>query len=116
MSVRTKGYGMALNPPSSPDYLEAVDKWLGVLLPKMKPLLYQNGGPIITVQVTSPPSLGGRGAGGLSAVRLVRGSEAQGSLTGLFPYKATPQLVILYKLRFGEALPVWGAAVDQTLS
>lgn len=36
---------------SHPDYLAAVDKWLGVLLPKMKPLLYQNGGPIITVQV-----------------------------------------------------------------
>ncbi|XP_027625452.1 beta-galactosidase isoform X3 [Tupaia chinensis] len=36
---------------SDPDYLAAVDKWLGVLLPKMKPLLYQNGGPIITVQV-----------------------------------------------------------------
>ncbi|XP_054991247.1 beta-galactosidase [Sorex araneus] len=36
---------------SDPDYLQAVDKWLGVLLPKMKPLLYQNGGPIITVQV-----------------------------------------------------------------
>eukprot|EP00069_Balaena_mysticetus_P013789 bmy_21984T0 len=34
-----------------PDYLAAVDKWLGVLLPKMRPLLYQNGGPIITVQV-----------------------------------------------------------------
>ncbi|XP_049622428.1 beta-galactosidase [Suncus etruscus] len=36
---------------TDPDYIEAVDKWLGVLLPKMKPLLYQNGGPIITVQV-----------------------------------------------------------------
>ncbi|XP_035134180.1 beta-galactosidase isoform X4 [Callithrix jacchus] len=36
---------------SDPDYLAAVDKWLGVLLPKMKPLLYQNGGPVITVQV-----------------------------------------------------------------
>ncbi|XP_069862600.1 beta-galactosidase [Dipodomys merriami] len=36
---------------SDPDYLKAVDKWLGVLLPKMRPLLYQNGGPIITVQV-----------------------------------------------------------------
>uniref|UniRef100_A0A8C6QET9 Beta-galactosidase n=4 Tax=Nannospalax galili TaxID=1026970 RepID=A0A8C6QET9_NANGA len=33
------------------DYLAAVDKWLAVLLPKMKPLLYQNGGPIIMVQV-----------------------------------------------------------------
>lgn len=36
---------------SDPDYLAAVDKWLAVLLPKMKRLLYQNGGPIITVQV-----------------------------------------------------------------
>lgn len=36
---------------SDPGYLAAVDKWLGVILPKMKPLLYQNGGPIITVQV-----------------------------------------------------------------
>ncbi|XP_038615750.1 beta-galactosidase [Tachyglossus aculeatus] len=36
---------------SDPDYLAAVEKWMGVLLPKMKPLLYQNGGPIITVQV-----------------------------------------------------------------
>uniref|UniRef100_A0A7M4EQ12 Beta-galactosidase n=1 Tax=Crocodylus porosus TaxID=8502 RepID=A0A7M4EQ12_CROPO len=33
------------------DYLESVDKWMGVFLPKMKPLLYQNGGPIIMVQV-----------------------------------------------------------------
>ncbi|XP_071812010.1 beta-galactosidase-like [Apostichopus japonicus] len=32
-------------------YLEAVDTWMGVLLPKIQPLLYQNGGPIITVQV-----------------------------------------------------------------
>ncbi|KAM4705949.1 beta-galactosidase [Rhinophrynus dorsalis] len=36
---------------SDPDYLQAVDNWMGVLLPKIKPLLYQNGGPIITVQV-----------------------------------------------------------------
>ncbi|XP_036122312.1 beta-galactosidase isoform X1 [Molossus molossus] len=36
---------------SDPDYLAAVDKWLEVILPKMKPLLYENGGPIITVQV-----------------------------------------------------------------
>lgn len=37
--------------PVFADYLAAVDKWLAVLLPKMKRLLYQNGGPIITVQV-----------------------------------------------------------------
>lgn len=34
------------------DYLTAVEKWMGVLLPKMKPHLYHNGGPIIMVQVT----------------------------------------------------------------
>uniref|UniRef100_A0A8D0L6X9 Beta-galactosidase n=1 Tax=Sphenodon punctatus TaxID=8508 RepID=A0A8D0L6X9_SPHPU len=33
------------------DYLAAVEKWMGVLLPKMKPHLYKNEGPIITVQV-----------------------------------------------------------------
>lgn len=36
---------------SDPDYLQAVDNWMSVFLPKIKPLLYQNGGPIITVQV-----------------------------------------------------------------
>ncbi|KFO89216.1 Beta-galactosidase, partial [Buceros rhinoceros silvestris] len=33
------------------DYLAAVEKWMGVLLPKVRPHLYQNGGPIIMVQV-----------------------------------------------------------------
>uniref|UniRef100_A0A6Q2X3W3 Beta-galactosidase n=1 Tax=Esox lucius TaxID=8010 RepID=A0A6Q2X3W3_ESOLU len=36
---------------SDPDYIAAVDKWMGKLLPMMKPFLYQSGGPIITVQV-----------------------------------------------------------------
>ncbi|MCJ8748960.1 hypothetical protein PDJAM_G00170570 [Pangasius djambal] len=36
---------------SDPDYLAAVDKWMAKLLPVMKRYLYQNGGPIITVQV-----------------------------------------------------------------
>lgn len=36
---------------SDKDYLSAVDTWMGKLLPMMKPFLYQNGGPIITVQV-----------------------------------------------------------------
>ncbi|XP_032813234.1 beta-galactosidase-like [Petromyzon marinus] len=36
---------------SDPDYMAAVERWMGVLLPKLKPFLYQNGGPIITVQV-----------------------------------------------------------------
>uniref|UniRef100_A0A3P9GZ04 Galactosidase, beta 1-like n=1 Tax=Oryzias latipes TaxID=8090 RepID=A0A3P9GZ04_ORYLA len=33
------------------DYMQAVSTWLAVLLPKMKPWLYINGGNIITVQV-----------------------------------------------------------------
>lgn len=33
------------------DYIAAVDRWMGKLLPMMKPFLYQNGGPIISVQV-----------------------------------------------------------------
>ena len=36
---------------SDPNYLAAVDRWWNVLLPRMKPLLYQNGGNIILVQV-----------------------------------------------------------------
>ncbi|KAJ8288218.1 hypothetical protein COCON_G00008770 [Conger conger] len=36
---------------SDTDYIAAVDKWMGKLLPMIKPFLYQNGGPIITVQV-----------------------------------------------------------------
>ncbi|NXS82889.1 BGAL galactosidase, partial [Erpornis zantholeuca] len=36
---------------SDSDYLEAVERWMSVLLPKMRPYLYQNGGPIIMVQV-----------------------------------------------------------------
>lgn len=58
MSVGTERYVMVLNLTCFPDYLAAVDKWLGVILPKMKPLLYQNGGPIITVQVTMEMSRG----------------------------------------------------------
>ncbi|XP_076150769.1 beta-galactosidase isoform X2 [Alosa pseudoharengus] len=36
---------------SDPDYIAAVDKWMGKLLPLIRPFLYQNGGPVITVQV-----------------------------------------------------------------
>ncbi|KAM3864817.1 beta-galactosidase [Diretmus argenteus] len=36
---------------SDPDYIAAVDGWMGTLLPIIKPFLYQNGGPVITVQV-----------------------------------------------------------------
>ncbi|XP_048419814.1 beta-galactosidase isoform X2 [Stegostoma tigrinum] len=36
---------------SDPDYLRFVHKWMDVLLPKIKPFLYQNNGPIIAVQV-----------------------------------------------------------------
>ncbi|XP_072416594.1 beta-galactosidase [Chiloscyllium punctatum] len=36
---------------ADPDYLQFVHKWMDVLLPKIKPFLYQNNGPIIAVQV-----------------------------------------------------------------
>ncbi|KAM4626324.1 beta-galactosidase-like isoform 2-T2 [Discoglossus pictus] len=36
---------------SDPDYLTSVDSWLSVLLPKLRPRLYNNGGNIISVQV-----------------------------------------------------------------
>ncbi|XP_078152313.1 beta-galactosidase 17 [Carex rostrata] len=36
---------------SDSTYLSLVERWWGILLPKMAPLLYQNGGPIIMVQV-----------------------------------------------------------------
>lgn len=97
-----------------PDYLAAVDKWLGVLLPKMKPLLYQNGGPIITVQVTSEMSRGRR-RGKAFILHGISRSEAALSLTSLFLGEAMPQPVILLKLHFGEALSFWMPAVHQAL-
>lgn len=36
---------------SDPAYLALVDKWWGILLPKIAHLLYHNGGPIIMVQI-----------------------------------------------------------------
>ena len=33
------------------DFMKAVQQWLGVLLRKIEPYLYNNGGPIIMVQV-----------------------------------------------------------------
>ncbi|KAL6851717.1 hypothetical protein ACP4OV_020281 [Aristida adscensionis] len=36
---------------SDSTYLSLVDRWWGVLLPKVAPLLYNNGGPIIMVQI-----------------------------------------------------------------
>ncbi|KAK3018701.1 hypothetical protein RJ639_003132, partial [Escallonia herrerae] len=36
---------------SEPDFLELVEGWWGVLLPKVAPLLYENGGPLIMVQI-----------------------------------------------------------------
>lgn len=36
---------------SDKDYLFYVDRWFDILFPKLKPLLYVNGGPIIALQV-----------------------------------------------------------------
>ena len=35
---------------SDPEYLRYVDEWFSVLLPRLRPLLYVNGGPIVMVQ------------------------------------------------------------------
>ena len=52
------GYGFSLTllkhfqiRSRDPRFLRAVNSWLEVLLPKIKPYLYANGGPIIMVQV-----------------------------------------------------------------
>lgn len=36
---------------SDTSYLQLVERWWGTLLPKISPLLYENGGPIIMVQI-----------------------------------------------------------------
>ena len=36
---------------SDPNFLRLVDRWFDVLLPKLKPMLYENGGPVIMIQV-----------------------------------------------------------------
>ncbi|KDP40762.1 hypothetical protein JCGZ_24761 [Jatropha curcas] len=36
---------------SDPAYLQLVDRWWGILLPKVAHLLYDNGGPIVMVQI-----------------------------------------------------------------
>lgn len=36
---------------SDPAFMAALERWYSVLLPLVKPLLYQNGGPILMVQV-----------------------------------------------------------------
>ncbi|KAG1668979.1 Beta-galactosidase [Nymphon striatum] len=36
---------------SDPSYMVPVSNWMGILLPKLKPLTYENGGPIISAQV-----------------------------------------------------------------
>lgn len=36
---------------SDGNFILQVERWWGVLLPKVAPLLYENGGPIIMVQV-----------------------------------------------------------------
>ena len=37
----------------TPGYIKYVDRWFSVLMPRIKPLLYVNGGPIIMVQVST---------------------------------------------------------------
>lgn len=48
------------------DFLAAVDSWFKVLLPKIYPWLYHNGGNIISVQVQVQSSLGKGKVGSLT--------------------------------------------------
>ena len=41
-----------------PGYIAAVDRWWGVLLPKVKPMLYSNGGNVVMVQVENEVGAG----------------------------------------------------------
>ena len=46
-----KNKSISLRSTDNKDYLAIVESWMHILLPKLKPLLYANGGPIISVQV-----------------------------------------------------------------
>ena len=46
-----KNTSIVLRSTDNEHFLNYVKSWMGVLLPKLKPLLYSNGGPIISVQV-----------------------------------------------------------------
>ncbi|KAK8581154.1 hypothetical protein V6N12_071393 [Hibiscus sabdariffa] len=59
---------------SDPAYLQKVEGWWGVLLPKVAPLLYGNGGPIIMVQIENEfGSYGDDKAYLIHLVKLARG-------------------------------------------
>jgi beta-galactosidase len=36
---------------TDPTYISEIDRWYSYLLPKLVPMLYRNGGPVITVQI-----------------------------------------------------------------
>ena len=46
-----KDTSISLRSTKSKEYIMAVESWMSVLLPQLQPLLYANGGPIISVQV-----------------------------------------------------------------
>ncbi|XP_060008031.1 beta-galactosidase-1-like protein isoform X2 [Lagenorhynchus albirostris] len=56
---------------SDPDFLAAVDSWFKVLLPKIHPWLYHNGGNIISIQVEN--EYGSYGACDMSYMRHLAG-------------------------------------------
>ena len=46
-----KNTSIVLRSTDNEQYLTYVKSWMSILLPKLRPLLYSNGGPIISVQV-----------------------------------------------------------------
>ena len=53
LAAQVAGGGKMRIRSDDPDYLAHVDRWWSKLLPRMVPLLYENGGPIIMAQVGS---------------------------------------------------------------
>ncbi len=54
MCAQVSGGGTMKLRSSDPLYLAHVDRFWNQLLPRMTPLLYSNGGPIVMVQVGAP--------------------------------------------------------------
>jgi Glycosyl hydrolases family 35 len=52
--LQVRGGGQMALRSNDPDYLFHVERWWRVLLPRIKPFLYRNDGPIVMVQVQCP--------------------------------------------------------------
>lgn len=49
--IEAKGTNSVMPRTNEKNYMKAVKRWLNVILPKLKNYLYNNGGPILAVQI-----------------------------------------------------------------